>query len=444
MYRSMPQGRPYICPRCAAVEYAPLRGGAVTCSRCGAPSTLPDRSALLTPQAAPQLPSNDPARLAQLRMQDGRPRMPTPTLLAVLGGPSIQPGREGEAMMLWQSLRPRCAQNDIAASEDLSLLTLMIAQHDSTQAQPEMAEALTESALDVVVLPRHRQEMLGRLCRVASSRGDRQRAMGLLAMMAPNATELDADSEVRLSTSVIAAFERDGAKMLHVLGPQKDAIPIADSMDDLASVLRAHAYELTGNVQAASQILRELSSARMLSLVQSRYPTLQLCPQSSQAFNAATSQEAAQRAAASAGGIGVLLGGIFAFTGIICVISAVVIVLTSDDGPLAAIVPGLLGLVFTVVGLVIALRGVAKGKRASRLRLHGISLPARVAGASATGTSINDVPVMRLQLQVQGPRGPYTATIDKLMPEHQVAMIMGQELRIRADPQTLTDVVLEE
>src|SRR4051812_12325054 len=104
MYRSMPNGRPYVCPRCAAIELAPMHGGSVVCTRCRAPTTLPDRSAPLSYAGTPPLPSNDPHRLAQLRVQDGRPRMPTPTLLAVLGGPSIQPGRENEAIAIWQSL----------------------------------------------------------------------------------------------------------------------------------------------------------------------------------------------------------------------------------------------------------------------------------------------------------------------------------------------------
>jgi hypothetical protein len=444
MYRSMPQGRPYVCPRCASVELAPMSGGSVACSKCRTPSTLPDRSAVLSVGGNPPMPSNDPQRLAQLRLQDGRPRMPTPTLLGVLGGPSIQPGREAEAIAIWQSLRARSAQNDVGASEDLALLTLMLAQHPAMEAQGELAQALTESALDVVVLPRHRQEMLGRLCRVAASRGDRQRALGLLSAMNPNTMELDSDSECRLSGSILGAIDRDGARMLHLLGPQKDAIPIADSMDEFASVLRAHAYELTGNVQAASQILRELPSPRTLAAVQARYPMLQLCAQSAHAYTAVASQQAAQRAAASAGGIGLLLGGILAVSGLIPLLIGIFSAIFADDGLAGAVVPGLIGLVLLVIGVVIVVRARASAKRASWLRLNGLSLTARIAGAGRTGTTINDVPVMRFQLQVAGPQGPYAASFDKLVPEHQVAMMIGHEVRVRANPQQLSEVILEE
>ncbi len=444
MYRSMPQGRPYVCPRCGAVEFAPLQGGSVSCTRCRTPSTLPDRSALLAPAGQPPPPSNDPQRLTPLRVQDGRPRMPTPTLLGVLGGPSIQPGREAEAITIWQSLRARSAQNDVGASEDLSLLTLMLAQSDWAQAQGELPQALTETALDVVVLPRHRQEMLGRLCRLAASRGDRQRALGTLASMNPNAAELDSDSEYRLSFALLGAVDRDGGRMLHALGPQKDAVPIADSMDDLASVLRAHAYELVGNPAAAAQILRELSSPRVLTMVQARYPSLQLCAQSSHVYTAATSQEAAQRAAASAGGIGLLFGGVLGLVGLVELAVGGGMAIFADDGIVGGAINLVIGLVLLVVGVLVVTRARAKGKRAGWLRLHGLSLSARVVGANRTGTEINDVPVMRFQLQVAGPQGPYAATFDKLVPEHQIALIMGKEVRVRANPQQLNEIILED
>lgn len=444
MYRSMPQGRPFVCPRCAAVEFAPAHGGSVRCTRCGTTATLPDRSAVLGAASPPPPPSNDPQRLAALRAQDGRPRMPSPTLLAVLGGPSIQTGREQEALVIWQNLRARTAQNDLAAGEDLALLTLMLAQHDFTQAQGELPQALTESALDVLVLPRHRQEMLGRLCRIAASRGDRQRALGLAAMMEPHATELDTDSEYRIALAVLAAIDRDGGRMLHVLGPQKDAVPIADSLDELASVFRAHAYELVGNVPAAAQILKELSSPQSLAQVRARYPAMQLCAQSGGAYTAAENQASAQRAAASAGAIGALVGGILAFVGVLEIVVGLGVGLAASDGLIGGAINGVIGLVLLVVGVMLVVRARAKGKRAAWLRLYGLSLGARVVGASRTGTKINNVPLMRFQLQVAGPQGPYAATFEKLVPEYEVPMLMGRELRVRADPRALTEVILEE
>jgi hypothetical protein len=42
------------------------------------------------------------------------------------------------------------------------------------------------------------------------------------------------------------------------------------------------------------------------------------------------------------------------------------------------------------------------------------------------------------------PQGPYVASFDKLAPKHDVAMIMGREVRVRANPQQLTEVILED
>src|SRR5262249_2965625 len=156
------------------------------------------------------LPPNDPERLALLRTQDGRPRLPSPALQSVLGGMGIQPGREREAFTVWQSLRGRAAAGDVAASEDLSTLTLMLSQVPSVQSQPLLMRALCESVLDASVLPRHRQEQLGRLCRMAVVRGDRAEAEMMLAAMVPGSPEIDLDSEYRVSAAAVAATDRDG------------------------------------------------------------------------------------------------------------------------------------------------------------------------------------------------------------------------------------------
>ncbi len=421
-----------------------MQGGQIACSRCRAPVALPDRARLLASAAPPRLPPNDPALLAQLRVQDGRPRLPTPTLQAVLGGNAILPGREQEAIAIWQSLRARAQSGDVAASEDLSLLTLMIAQLPSMQATPAFTEALSESALDAAVLPRHRQEQLGRLCRLAASRGDRARAQTMLSMMTPGSSELESDSEYRVSGAVLAALDRDGQRILALVGPQKDAVPIADSLDGLASVFRAHAYELGGNVAGAAQILRELPDPRMLELVRGRFPSLGLCARSGGAYTAAATQEASQRAGASAGAIGMLLGAGLGFGGVISLLAGVLSMVLSDEGWEGGIVPTVIGVILTSIGVTVALRARAKGRRAAWLRANGLSLTARVVNAQRTGTTVNDVPLYRFALQVAGPRGPYAASFDKLVPEHQVAMILGQEVRVRADPANLGEVILEE
>jgi hypothetical protein len=388
------------------------------------------------------MPQNDPARLQQLRVQDGRPRQASPNLLAVLGGPGIQPGREQEGMAIWQSLRTRSQQGDVAASEDMATLVLLLSQAPFVQQQPQLSRALTESTYDAAVLPRHKIEQLGRLVRLAASTNDRAGAQQWLSLMMPNAPEIDADSEYRVSSAVAATLDRDPNRVLALLGPQKDAVPIVDSMDPMASVFRANAYEMLGNVPLASQILRELPDASMLDLVRARFPQMNVCAQSGAAYTSAAAQQGAQRAAASAGGITTLFGAIFAVIGLFMLATGVVVTVTVDWT--AGLAPGLIGLAFFAIGLVVFVRGRAKGKRAAWLRVNGLPLQARIVDAGMTGTRINEIPVYQFVLQVAGPHGPYAASFTKLVPEHQVAMLMGQTVRVRADPAKLTDVILEE
>jgi hypothetical protein len=434
-YRTASPDRSYVCPACASPDRAPLQGGQVACSHCRTVTVLPDRTALPTSEAGFQLPPDDPQRLQHLRVQDGRPRQVPPTLQAVLGGMSVQPGREQEAIAIWQSLRARAQQGDVAASEDMATLTLMLVQMPATP--PELCDALTESACDAAVLPRHRQEMLGRFARAAAGRGDRERAQRYLAWMTPWSPELDQDSELRVTAAVLATLDRDGRRVLALLGQKKDAIPIVDSMDPLASVLRANAYEMLGDPDTAAQILRELPDASLLARICGAFPALQLCPRSARAYTAATTQEAVKRAASSASNVGLLLGGIFVLVGMFQL--PFVFMFRQIQ-----VVNLLIGVGFFVAGVAIVVGARAKGQRAAWLRANGILLTARILGAQPTGTRINHVPIFRFALQVAGPQGPYAASFDKLVPEHQIPMLVGAEVRVRANPANLQEVIYED
>jgi hypothetical protein len=432
-YRTKNLDRWYACPGCASPERAPLHGGRVECSRCCTVHALPDRAALPTNGAALQLPPNDPARTRHLRAQDGRPRQVPLTLQAVLGGTSVQLGREQEALAVWLSLRARSQGGDVAASEDLTTLTLLLDQVPARP--PELREALIESACDAAVLLRHRQGMLGRLVRLAVGRGDRSHAVRTLACMEPWSPVLELDSELRVSLAALATLDGDGRRVLALLGPQKGAVPIVDAMAPLASVLRANAYETLGDVTSAAQVLRELPATWMLPVVEGNFPALRLCAQSGPAYGAAATQEAAERAAASADW-GTPIGGIFVVTGLVAIVIGLIV-----RSPFAVFVPGVPML---VAGVVHVARGRAAAKRARWLRAYGLSLAARIVSARPTGTQINSVPVLRFSLQVAGPQGPYAANFDKLLPEHQVAQLIGGEVRVRANPGNLQEVIPED
>ena len=418
----------------------------MACSRCRTPYTLPDRSAMLANPGQIAQPDNNPQRLAMLRQQDGRPRMNSPTLQAVLGGDSVQQGREQEAFVIWQSLRARSQQGDVAASEDMATLVLILTNNASIAAQPAMMTALSESTYDAAVLPRHKQEQLGRLTRRAVADGDRAGALRYLSWIMPNAPDIDADSEFRVSSAALATLDRDPQRVLLLLGPQKDAVPIVDWMDPMASVFRANAYEMMGNLPVATQILRELPDPARARAHPRALPVAPPVRAVGGVYEAAASQQSAQRAAAGAGMIGMIFGGALAFGGDITLLSGLLPARLGGGGfmDVGVYITAGIGVTFLVVGVGLVLGARAKGKRAAWLRTNGLSLTARIVNAQMTGTRINDVPVYRFVLQVMGPHGPYEASFTKLTPEHQVAMAMGREVRVRADPNKLQDVLLEE
>jgi hypothetical protein len=438
--------RACVCPWCLAAHRAPGGGGNVTCSKCGATFVVPGRHEWRARPLDVPMPRSDAARLAELRAQDGRPRVGSDALKSVLGGPGVQAGREQEALLIWQSLRARAEQRDVAAGEDLSVLTILLFHHPFVSARPNLSEGLAECAFDAVVLPRHKQEQLGLLVRAAAGRGDLARAQRYLSWMAIDAPDLEADSDHRICAAVIATLDRDPHRVLALLGPQKDAVPIADSTDPLASVFRAHAFELLGDVARAQAALGELPDAGLFERTRQRFPALALCAQSGSAYAARVQHEGARRAEKSAGFIGRSIAPWMIFSG---AISAGATLFTRGwgrwdfDQVVGALMGGGLGLVFIVIGVVLLVRGRSAGKRAAALWTHGLALSGRVVGARTTGTKINDVPLCELTLQIAGPRGPYQTAVRRLVPEYELPAMLGREVRVRADPAKLDEVVLE-
>jgi hypothetical protein len=424
--------RLHVCSGCGSPSRAPLQGGQVACSRCSKPSTLPDRTALPTNGQA--LPSDDPERIEHLRAQDSRPRQVPATLQAVLGGISILPGREREALAIWQALRARSSQGDVAASEDLNVLTALMVS--TREASPELSEALLESAFDAAVLPRHKQEHLGLLARSAVGRGDRAAAQRYLAWMIPDATELESDSQLRLSAAALATLDRDAERVLALLGPEKDEIPITDSQDSLATVLRANAHEMLGDTERAVQTLRDLPDPRHLEEVSARYSELRLCAKAGPAYAAAWTQESAKRAGAS----GVAMGMVLLFV----VMSFIPFGIGAADlsrNPEKAHAEWFAGGLLIAIGGAFALALRSQARRAAWLLTHGLPLTARIVRADDTGVTSDDRRRYKFILQVAGPDGPYEASFEKMVHAHEVEPMIGTEVHVWADPNKLTEFV---
>jgi hypothetical protein len=210
----------------------------------------------------------------------------------------------------------------------------------------------------------------------------------------------------------------------------------------MASVFRANAYELLGDPGVAARTLGELPDPDMLDLVRANFPGLELCVRSADGYLTAMRDAAGRRARSGASGLGCLVGAILGFVALIQIL--VWVALGAGTGLDSGVINGAIGLVLGVIALIVIVRARAKGRRAAWLHANGIPLRAHITGAQRTGTEVNDIPVYRFGLQVQGPQGPYEASVRKLVPEHQVALLLGQEVQVRADPNDLQQVMLEE
>jgi len=143
-------------------------------------------------------------------------------------------------------------------------------------------------------------------------------------------------------------------------------------------------------------------------------------------------------------GTGFWLGLVFLAIGLFLVFALVVIVGSQHDR--CETVPHwIMAVVFTLVGIPLVSRGIAKGRRYVYLREHGVPRAAQVVGADYTGVRTgDDMPIYRLSLQVAGPSGPYRTSVDKILLEHQVNLIIGTEVRVLANPDEPTDIILDE
>ncbi|MBN1771743.1 MAG: hypothetical protein JXB32_10805 [Deltaproteobacteria bacterium] len=444
--------RVLLCNQCLAPVQAPLAGGQVPCQRCGTVNPIQPRDdrTPLAPPGRPAVPEAE--RINRLRAQDGKPWLPPPSIQALFEGPGIPDWKVQEAMAVWNQARFELRQTaSFDAGERLVFLTSILGSRFGRANEPWVQRGLLESALDAVTLPRQRQMMRGGLARAAGRDGDWTSAETWLAPCDPQSDDLESDSEWRVTRAYLDSGRRDWNAVISVLGRTPDEVPIRDSMDTLAAVLRANAWEQAGQLPTATQLLMmEMakgphSRETMRRIVEYHAP-LRLCTGSFAAADAQYSQEAAKVAGSSVGG-GVggflfYLGALFLLASAGLGIWAAVDRSTTSMSALT-VLTGLVpaGLIMFFLG-----RGLRNaGKRAERLRLHGLRGQGAILGVARTGTEINNVPMMRIRLRVQlEGMPPYEAETKMLIPPQVMAQLTpGATVSVRVDPQNPADVMIE-
>jgi hypothetical protein len=302
-----PRQRVLPCDSCTAPITVPIEGGEAHCPRC--------RTALLAPPrpdtTVPRSSSGDEAqRRERLRAQDGRPTLPPVGLEQMVSGGGVPAHKIQEATLIWAATRKQLASQpaDVAAAERLVWLTAVLVNTLLASNDEAGIRALAEGALEVLMLPRHRQTMRTRLSRMAARAGDVDGAQKWLAGCDPASEDLEMDSAYRLSQAFVDTAQRNPDGVLAALGDSEQDVPIEDTMDALAAVLRANAWEQRGDVPRAKQLLaRFMTSGGGLSnavesIVAALPPQWQVCAQSMQSARSVVREQVGARAAGGTGG----------------------------------------------------------------------------------------------------------------------------------------------
>lgn len=460
-----------LCQQCGAPLQTDAQGGFVACSYCRAQNQIGGRrhQAAIAP---PSMPMDENARIQSLRMQDGKPLVPPASLMPLLAGSGIHPAKLDEAFHVYQATRKEVeATHSPDAAERLFFLALIMNNHFGTTGDDARRRAMLETTLDVVTLPRHVQVLSCLLASASAKEGDVASAEQWLAPCNPRATDIESDSAFRVARAFVDTVRGDFTAVIHCLGPHDDGYPIADTWDPTCAVLRANALERLGDLNGAiaslrSRMSKESASGRatMESIIR-LHPQLQLCPQSFAAASQGHAQVAAQSVASQSGG-GV--GSIFYFVGLAILAFGVLLTLGlsipfmiggflvpggGTEGGLAGIGTGLFsgGMAFITtvpLGAIFAFIGYKfrqKAKRAAWLRVNGISAQGRVRGISPTGMVINNVPMVRVEIEVVHPHAaPYVASFEQLYSmQLQMSVQPGATVPIRVHPQQPGEIILE-
>ncbi len=250
--------RVLLCDQCGAAIDVALSGGIVQCRYCDATNHLvqrDERADLAEARAAAESTISESERLAVLRQQDGQPLMPPPSMMHLVAGDELATGMIEQASSEWQAMRRRLQSGaPFTEQEHLFHLTLLLTPHLDERRQ----RAFLETASEILEDARHRHMLRCLMAKRAVLAGDLASTEAWLALCNPKPTDLQMDSGYRLARCYLAIAGRRPQEVLELLGYRFDDVPIADGLDTEAAVLRAHAYEMSGDKPSATRLLQEL------------------------------------------------------------------------------------------------------------------------------------------------------------------------------------------
>lgn len=438
------------CLHCGAPLAAPADGyrgrrHVVTCHHCrGATSVGERRHEEDLRRAAVPPPFSEAERFERLRSQDGRPLLPPPSLQHLLGHRGqLAPHQLSAAFAEWQRARHELMHGyAFPAAERLHVLTFAISGHLASIHQDLHVRAVLETALDHLEDQRHRQVFLGMLARHAARTGDLASAERWLELCAPHSDDLHADTAYRLSRAYLCSAAGDHATALQLLGRRAEDVPIADTSDHLAAVVRADALERSGAFTEAvaelSRWMRTPEEATVIQHIRAYHAALSLCPQS---YDVVLQRQANPVVTRSDARMSVVSAVAFVGIPLVSAIAFIPAMFGYDAGPLVVI-----AVLMEIVAIALAVGhwSRAKRERQAHLERHGIRGVALVLAVEETGTRINDNPVLKLMLQITAGAMSFQAHHEEIVPPLLLSRVVpGSSIPILVDPQRPNVVALQ-
>jgi hypothetical protein len=194
-------------------------------------------------------------RVAHLRKQDGRLRVPASCAFAAPAG-HLDPAAVQSANALWQqAVAQQRAQPRPEVAEAIEYLALAIAEYAFRSGNVSAARSVLECSLQALGAGSGRQTVVAALAVVVCRAGELPAADLMLAGCNRRSADLLEDSAYRHAAAWIETSRSNHAAVIRLLGASPRQIPIHERYASTCAVLRAHAWEKAGQLGTAVEQL---------------------------------------------------------------------------------------------------------------------------------------------------------------------------------------------
>jgi hypothetical protein len=247
--------RVLVCPGCGAPYRSAPDASSGSCTHCGATHALTSRDE--TPMVVGDPAGKDEAaRLAKLRAQLSEGLVVPKRFAALVAKEHYDDEDRAAVERGWTEARDAILAGKGNAGWDLCLYSATWL-HFTLEMRSDFTvrRAHAESALGLLVDPKYRQRIRCKLAASTARAQDLEAAERWLAPCDPRPDDLLSDNEYRSARTMLAFRRGRFAEILELLGSDPGDIPVHRSMVMMLGVMRAHAHEQLGHLDAAAEQL---------------------------------------------------------------------------------------------------------------------------------------------------------------------------------------------